>query len=52
VLLTAERERITARIRDEAAVEADALGVALVDVRIRRADLPPETSQAIYDRMS
>ena len=26
-------------------------GIAVVDVRIRRADLPEETSQAIYDRM-
>ena len=51
-LLTPEREQITAKIRDEAAVQADTLGVALIDVRIRRADLPPETSQAIYDRMS
>jgi membrane protease subunit HflC len=28
------------------------LGVEIVEVRIRRADLPPETSQAIYDRMT
>jgi membrane protease subunit HflC len=27
------------------------LGIAVVDVRIRRADLPEETSQSIYDRM-
>lgn len=28
------------------------LGVEIVDVRIRRADLPQETSNAIYDRMT
>jgi membrane protease subunit HflC len=51
-LLTPEREKIAAQIRDEAAAQADALGVQLVDVRLRRADLPTETSQAIYDRMT
>lgn len=51
-LLTAERDRIAAQVRDEAAAKAQALGVEVVDVRIRRADLPIETSQAIYDRMS
>jgi modulator of FtsH protease HflC len=51
-LLTPEREKIAARIRDEAAARADVLGVKLVDVRLWRADLPTETSQAIYDRMS
>jgi len=51
-LLTPQREAIVKEIRDEAALRARPLGVDLVDVRIRRADLPPETSQAIYDRMS
>ena len=51
-LLTTERDRITARIRDEVAASASAIGVQVVDVRIRRADLPVETSQAIYDRMT
>ena len=51
-LLTPEREKIAAQVRDEAAVQADALGVQLVDVRLRRADLPTETSQAIYERMT
>ena len=51
-LLTSERDRIEKQIRDEAAAQASLLGVELVDVRLRRADLPPETSQAIYDRMT
>ncbi len=51
-LLTPEREKIAAQIRDEAAAQADVLGVQLVDVRLRRVDLPSETSQAIYDRMT
>ncbi len=51
-LLTSERDNLTARIHDEVVPQAKALGVDVVDVRIRRADLPVETSQAIYDRMS
>ncbi len=51
-LLTEQRDRITARVRDEVTLEAASLGVDVVDVRIRRADLPVETSQAIYDRMT
>jgi len=51
-LLTDERDQITARMRDEVAREASALGVIVTDVRILRAELPAETSQAIYDRMT
>jgi len=38
-LLTAERDEITARLRNEVAREARPIGVDVVDVRIRRADL-------------
>ncbi len=51
-LLTAERDRITNTIRDEVAQESRDLGVEVTDVRILRAELPAETSQAIYDRMT
>ena len=51
VLLTVERDRITSRVRDEVAQQAIALGIVVTDVRILKADLPVETSQAIYDRM-
>jgi membrane protease subunit HflC len=50
--VTPERVKIAAQTRAEAAAQADALGVELVDVRLRRPDLPPETSRAIYDRMT
>ena len=52
VLLTTARDQVTGRVRDEVAQEAAGLGVRVVDVQIRRADLPVETSQAIYDRMT
>jgi len=40
-----------AQIRDDVASEAKNFGVQVVDVRLRRADLPEENSQAIYARM-
>jgi len=50
-LLSQERGRITDVVLQESIVKAKPLGITIADVRIRRADLPPETSQAIYDRM-
>lgn len=51
-LLTEERDQITSRIRTEVARQAEELGVVVTDVRILKADLPAETSQSIYDRMT
>jgi membrane protease subunit HflC len=50
-LLSEERRPITDVILNETIAKAQPLGITVRDVRIRRADLPPETSQAIYDRM-
>jgi membrane protease subunit HflC len=50
-ILSAKRAWIMAQIRDEVAAEAKNFGVEVVDVRLRRADLPEENSQAIYARM-
>jgi membrane protease subunit HflC len=50
-LLSDERRAITDVVLNETIEKAKPLGIAVADVRIRRADLPPETSQAIYDRM-
>ncbi|KJC52942.1 membrane protein [Bradyrhizobium sp. LTSPM299] len=46
-----ERERLMSRIRDQLDKEADGYGIQVVDVRIRRADLPEQNSQAVYQRM-
>jgi membrane protease subunit HflC len=46
-----ERELLMARIRDQLDHEADGYGIQVVDVRIRRADLPEQNSQAVYQRM-
>ena len=50
-LLSERRQKIIAIIGAEVADRARPLGIEVADVRIRSADLPSETSQAIYDRM-
>ena len=50
-ILSEKRAAIMRQIRDEVADEAKGFGIEVVDVRIRRADLPEENSQAIYARM-
>jgi len=51
-LLSAERNALMDQIREGANVAAQDLGVDLVDVRIKRADLPKANSEAIYRRMT
>ena len=46
-----ERENLMTRIRDQLDKEADQYGIQVVDVRIRRADLPEQNSLAVYKRM-
>jgi modulator of FtsH protease HflC len=50
-VLSADRSTLMNRIRDQANAEAKQFGIDIVDVRIKRADLPAENSQAIYRRM-
>lgn len=50
-LLSEGRGTIVDNIRQEVAEQAQAVGIDVTEVRIHRADLPFETSQAIYDRM-
>src|SRR5689334_1229165 len=46
-----QRADLMARIRELVDREAGAYGIQVVDVRIRRADLPEQNSQAVYQRM-
>ena len=50
-LLSEERNKIMENIKNEVNSEASRFGIEIVDVRIRRADLPEANSQAIYERM-
>jgi membrane protease subunit HflC len=45
------RAPIMRQIRDEVNAQSRGFGIDVVDVRIKRADLPEGNSQAIYDRM-
>jgi membrane protease subunit HflC len=46
-----QREYLMNRVREQLEREAAAFGISVVDVRIRRADLPEQNSQAVYQRM-
>jgi modulator of FtsH protease HflC len=46
-----QRADLMARIRELVDHEATSYGIQVVDVRIRRADLPEQNSQAVYQRM-
>jgi len=50
-LLTEERAQLMLQIRDLVFIEAKDFGVEVIDVRILKADLPPDNSAAIYMRM-
>ena len=45
------RSALMAKIRDQVDAEAGKLGVSVIDVRIRRADLPRQISEKVFSRM-
>ena len=46
-----DRAGLIAKIKEQVNKEAADLGVSIVDIRIRRADLPEQNSQAVFRRM-
>jgi modulator of FtsH protease HflC len=50
-ILSEERNRLMRRIADEANTALRQFGVEVIDVRIKRADLPTENQEAIFLRM-
>jgi len=50
--LTGERAALMQQIRDEVNEEAKAFGVEIVDVRLRRVDLPVSISEQIFEQMN
>ena len=50
-LVRDKRPELTQRMRDQLDREAGDFGIDVIDVRIRRADLPEQNSQAVYQRM-
>ena len=49
--LSGERADLRRKITDSVKEEAEALGIQVVDVRIKRTDLPAENSKPIFDSM-
>ena len=50
-LLSTDRAKQMSIIQNDVNTEAQNFGIEIVDVRIKRADLPPANSEAIYSRM-
>jgi modulator of FtsH protease HflC len=50
-ILSVDRAALMLRIRNQAITEANGLGLQVIDVRLKRTDLPPENLSATYERM-
>ena len=50
-VLSADRAALMGQIRDTAISEAENLGVAIIDVRLKRTDLPTQNLEATFARM-
>lgn len=51
-VVSGERETIMNILREAADKNSRSIGVQIVDVRLRRVDLPDEVSNSVYDRMA
>ena len=52
-VVSGQRDRLMSEITDELnSVARDELGVTVVDVRVKKIDLPPQVSDSVYERMS
>jgi modulator of FtsH protease HflC len=49
--ISTERDRITSVTRQKADADAKTIGVEVVDVRLRRVELPPDVTGPVYQRM-
>ncbi len=50
-ILSADRVALMNQIRDAAIIQARTLGIEVIDVRIKRADLPDQNLSATFERM-
>jgi len=49
--ISSERDKITAVTRQKADADAKSIGVEVIDVRLRRVELPPDVTGPVYQRM-
>jgi modulator of FtsH protease HflC len=50
-VVSGQRDQLMARVRDRADEDLRRIGVEVVDVRLKRVDLPQEVSESVYGRM-
>ena len=50
-VVSGERDKVMEEMRKKADVDAKKIGVEIVDVRVKRVDLPSEVSESVYRRM-
>ncbi len=50
-VVSGERDKIMEDVQKKADIDARQIGVEIVDVRLKRVDLPPEVSESVYRRM-
>jgi membrane protease subunit HflC len=50
-VVSGERDKVMEQITEKADLDARKIGVEIVDVRVKRVDLPDEVSGPVYDRM-
>jgi membrane protease subunit HflC len=50
-VVSGERENIMARVREKVDQDLKRIGVGVIDVRLKRVDLPQEVSESVYRRM-
>ena len=50
-VVSGERETIMARVREKVDQDLKRIGVGIIDVRLKRVDLPQEVSESVYRRM-
>ena len=50
-VVSGERDKIMELMREKANEDAQKIGVEVLDVRVKRVDLPQEVSQSVYSRM-
>ena len=50
-IIAERRDQVTAAVTASAAKQALSYGIEIVDVRIKRADLPSQVQQSVFDRM-
>jgi membrane protease subunit HflC len=50
-VVSGEREQIMSRVREKVDQDLERIGVQIIDVRLKRVDLPVDVSESVYRRM-